>query len=151
MKHVILCALALAVPVSALADMTQSMSRSITLDVRNASSGGRDGYVDTTASNGQVYSYKYTGGDNNTGDVTFHGRGPATVVVHLKSDPRYAIDEVKFPDDPNSQLSTGTSPNDTTAVIQDKNDQQQTATYKVTVKDSSADATVPCDPRIVNN
>jgi hypothetical protein len=147
MRKILLCAAMLATFASAFAG-----SHSITLDVRNMSSGGADGYVDTTASNGKVYSYKYTGGDNNTGDVTITGRGQqATVVVHLRSDARYLIDDVKFPEDPNSQLSKDASPNPTTAVIQDKNTEAQTATYKVTVKDATADATVPCDPKIVNH
>ena len=151
MRNILLCALAFAVSASAFADPTDSNSHSITLDVRNASSHGQDGYVDTTASNGKVYSYKYSGGDNDTGDVTITGRGNvATVVVHLKSDPRYTIDDIKFPEDPGAQLSKGQNPNATTAVIQDKNTEAQTATYKVTVKDATADATVPCDPKIIN-
>lgn len=150
MKNLAAGLLVVATAVSAQA-VAQSNSHSITLDVRNASSGGRDGYVDVTASNGKTYSYRYSGGDNDTGDVTIRGRGSAaTVVVHLRSDARYSIDEVRFPEDPNSQLSNGNSPNATTAVIQDKNTEAQKATYKVTVKDATADATVPCDPRIVN-
>ena len=149
MRKLLLCAVVCAMP--AIAAAASPSSRSIALDVRDAPSSGADGYTDTTASNGKVYSYKYSGGDKGGGDVTFTGRGAGTVVVHLRGS-RYAIDSVDFPDDPNDQLSDDASASSpTSAVIKDKNDTVQTATYKVTVKDSSADATVPCDPKIINN
>ena len=149
MRNFLFCAIVCAMP--AIAAAASPSSRSITLDVRNAPSSGSDGYADTTASNGKTYSYKYSGGDNGGGDVTFTGRGAGTVVVHLRGS-RYAIDTVDFPDDPNDQLSDDPSASSpTSAVIKDKNDTAQTATYKVTVKDSSANATVPCDPKIINN
>lgn len=128
-----------------------SNSHSITLDVRNASSGGADGYTDVTASNGRTYSYKYSGGEGNGGDVTFHVGTPATVVVQLHSDPRYTINDVTFKDDTNNQLSYPNPNAGKTATIQDRNTVAQTAEYKVVVKDSTANATVPCDPKVINN
>lgn len=140
MRIVCLCALTLAVSASACA-ATPPPSHSITLDVQAGSSGG---------SNQQVYSCTYSGGTGNGGDVTFTGRGATTVVVHLTGDRKYTIDDVSFPSDPNDQLSNGPSPSPTSAVIQDKNDQEQTATYRVTVKDPNG-ATIPCDPQIINH
>ncbi len=125
--------------------------RSIALDVRNVSSGGADGYTDVTASNGKTYSYKYSGGEGKGGDVTFHVGTPATVVVQLHSDPRYTINDVTFKDDTNSQLSYPNPDAGKTATIQDKNTVAQQAQYKVVVKDSTANATVPCDPMIINH
>ena len=127
-------------------------SVSITLDVRNFPSTGSDGYTNTTATNGKVYSYKYSGGTGNGGDATFNRADGhnTTVVLHVHSDPRYAIDSVTFPVDPHAQLSQPNPSAPTTATIQDKNDVVQTATYKVRVKDSTANATFPCDPQIIN-
>ena len=126
-------------------------SHSITLDVRD-SAGGKDGYVDASSSTGGSYSCRYAGGDNNTGDVTISGRGSvATVVVHLTGGSRYAVDDVSFPEDPNSQLSRSSSPNSTTAIIKDKNSVAQTATYDISVSDSNGDKTFVCDPKIINN
>ena len=120
-----------------------------------ASSGG-NGYIDAPASNG-VYSCKYTGGDNDGGDVTItEPRGnPGAVVVHLAhGDHSYEIGEFFFPKDPNRQLSkdVGNS-NRVTAVIRDMNTMAQTAHYKIIVSDTNFDPPVSilCDPRIVNN
>ena len=123
----------------------------INLDVRNSSSGGADGYIDTTASNGAVYSYKYSGGSGNGGNAEFPGRGRVTVVVQLRSDARYTIANVSFAADPNNQLSWVSNPNaPTTATIQNLNSVVQAAYYNVTVRDSTANCTIACDPMIIN-
>ncbi|MEO8742867.1 MAG: hypothetical protein ABI365_06710 [Lysobacteraceae bacterium] len=123
----------------------------IDLDVRNFPSNGSDGYTDTTASNNTVYSYRYSGGGGHSGgDVTCTvGQGRVTIVVHVQSDPRYSISTVGFTNDPNQQLSLQ-SHAPTTATIQNLNTVVQTAHYKVTVSDSTANCTVPCDPAIIN-
>jgi len=121
----------------------------IDLYVQDHGSNGSDGYTDTTASNGNTYSYRYTGGSGNGGDLTFTQRGAVTIVLQLKGDRRYTISNVSFPSDPNNQLSwVSNSP--TTGVIHNKNDAVQVAEYKVTVSDSAANCTVPCDPQIIN-
>jgi len=121
----------------------------ITLDVRNWGSNGSDGYTSTTASNGATYSYRYSGGTGNGGDVTFTTRGRVTIVVQLQSDSRYTIENVGFTGDSNNQLSwINHAP--TTATIQNLNTIVQTANYKVTVNDSVAHCTIPCDPMIIN-
>jgi hypothetical protein len=148
MRNIILCAVISAVSASAFADNSQT----ITLSVKDSPSTGSDGYTDTTASNGEVYSYKYAGGGGDGGDVTFKTGKPATVVLQLNGARRYAIDDISFPRDPNNQLTKVLNPSaPTNAVIQDKNDAAQTATYKVTVEDSTGGATIPCDPQIINN
>ncbi|HEY8009536.1 MAG TPA: hypothetical protein VIE67_00890 [Rudaea sp.] len=132
---------------------TAASGVTITLDVRNFPTNGSDGYTDTTASNGHVYSYKYSGGNGKKGgDVEFDKADGhnTTVVLHLHSDARYTINNVAFPVDPNSQLSQPNPHAPTTATIQDKNEVVQTATYKVSVKDSTANTTFPCDPQIIN-
>jgi hypothetical protein len=123
----------------------------IDLDVRNFPSNGSDGYTNTTASNNAIYSYKYSGGTGNGGDVTFTSRGRVTIVVQLQSDPRYTINSITFSNDVNNQLSLVSNPHaQTTATIQNLNNLVQTADYKVSVSDSSAGCTFPCDPQIIN-
>jgi hypothetical protein len=46
----------------------------VTLDCRNFSTNG-DGYTNVTGSNGQPYSYKYTGGTDGNGNVTVKKEG----------------------------------------------------------------------------
>lgn len=125
---------------------------SVSLDVRNAPSSG-DGWINTTASNGATYSYKYTGGDpdSNNGTLTFTtGQGNAAIQLNLVADPRYQIDSVGFTGDDADQLSTnGNAPR--SRVINDKNTAAIDANYKVNVTDTgSGNATVPCDPKIIN-
>jgi hypothetical protein len=126
MRNILLCALALAVPFSAFAAGTSS--RSITLKVTSS-------------------GCQYTGGDNSAGDVTFHVGTKASVALHVSGG--YTIDDIRFASDPNNQLSVPT-PSGSTAVIQDKNTVAQEATYKVTVKGPDG-ASIPCDPKIINN
>ena len=130
MRNIFLCALAVAVSASAFAGALAS--RSITLTVTSSSSG---------------YSCQYTGGDNPAGDVTFHVGTKASVALHVTGN--YTFDNIKLASDPNNQLSVANN-SPTSAVIQDKNTMAQEATYKVTVKDVGG-ATIPCDPRIINN
>lgn len=122
----------------------------ISLFVKVGPSNGSDGYTNTIASNGATYSYMYTGGDNNGGNVTCNrAQGPVTIVVQLQGDRRFSIDAITFVNDSNNQLTVSSS-SPVTSVIHNKNTATQTADYKVTVNDSSAQCTVPCDPQIIN-
>lgn len=128
---------------------------SCTLDVRNSASNG-DGWTNVTAANGATYSYKYTGGNQsaNDGSVKFTvGRGNAAVTVNFASttDTRYRFDGacVGFTGDNANQLSTqGNAPR--TRVINDSCSSEINAQYKVTVTDTTANTTIPCDPMIAN-
>lgn len=124
--------------------------RNISLDVHNHASSGSDGYINTIASDNAVYSYKYSGGTGNGGDVSFTSRGRVNITVKLTHGTRYQIGDVSFANDTNHQLSwlNQNAPYD--AVIQNENNVVQTADYKVTVNDSTANCTVPCDPQIIN-
>ncbi len=125
----------------------------INLSLHDTPSNGSDGYTDIDAC-GSTYSYKYSGGTGNGGDVTFTGRRPVTVVLKLNnassSDRRYTLRDVTFEGDDNHQLSwSGKAP--TNGVINDKNDVAQTASYKVMVDDATkASCSIPCDPKIIN-
>jgi len=129
---------------------------SVSLDVRNSSSNG-DGWTNVQAANGAPYSYKYTGGNHsdNNGKVVFGvGGGNAAVTLGFASttDPRYQFvgnNVVTFQNDPNGQLSTHGAATGT-RVINDNCSAELDATYKVTVTDTTANTTVPCDPVIQN-
>ena len=123
----------------------------IQLDIQNHASSGSDGYTDTTASNGAIYSYRYSGGEGKGGDVIFRTRGRVTVNVHLDDGRHYSIENVTFTGDTHQQLRWVSSAQTTsTAVIQNTNDQVQTAQYKITVMDERNGVSIPCDPMIAN-
>lgn len=129
----------------------QSGGPNIQLEVHDHAASGSDGFTNTTASNGATYSYRYSGGEGNGGDVIFRSRGRVTFNVSLADSQGYEIDDVSFSGDVHQQLSWLSSAQASShAVIQDKNDQLQTAQYKVTVRDSNGDVTIPCDPKVVN-
>ena len=120
-----------------------------TLEVRDFPSNGSDGYIDTTASNNAVYSYRYTGGSDDAGGLLGKGNGgTATLNLTLDSDPRYTIDSVTF-DGLDNQLSwRGNAPRN--GVITDQNTAAGSGNYHVVVRDATANCTVPCDPMISN-
>jgi hypothetical protein len=123
----------------------------ISLDVRNFPA--TEGWKNTQASNGQAYSYKYTGGDPDTNDGTLIftiGNGNAAVNLNLIADARYNIDNVSFTGDNANQLTArGNAPG--SRVINDQNTEVLNASYKVTVMDTgNNDVTIPCDPPIIN-
>ncbi len=126
----------------------------VDLDVRDSAASG-DGWIDVTASNGQTYSYKYSGGNRpaNDGSVEFTaGQGRAAITLGLSADRRYEIasDGVTFTDDPHGQLTVqGNAPR--TRVITDSCSAPLQANYKVSVIDTQAgNASIPCDPMIIN-
>jgi hypothetical protein len=123
----------------------------VSLDVRNFSSNG-DGYTNVNGSNGQPYSYKFTGGNtpSNNGNVTVvKGGGQAAITVHVGSDPRYSITNITFnPQD--TQFTWHGGNHAAVAVITDTAVAVASVKYSVTVTDSTANCTVPCDPVIQN-
>lgn len=126
----------------------------VSLDVRNSASSG-DGWTDTTASNGQTYSYRYTGGDrdSNNGKVTCTiGNGNAAITLSLIAASQYQIGTITFTGDNANDPQLSTHGNATgTRVINDKNTSAINANYKVNVIDTgNGNATVPCDPPIIN-
>lgn len=123
----------------------------VTLDVRNFPSAAGSGYNNVAASNGKTYSYRYTGGTDGQGSVYEHDRGTATINVTLSADSRYHVTGVFFtqPDGhPNEFSGVVTSP--TTATITDLNDAVGSGRFGLTITDTVANCTVPCDPVISN-
>lgn len=126
---------------------------SVILDVRN-SAGNGDSWTNVVASNGQTYSYKYSGGNQSTnnGSVEYavgSGHAAITLAFATATDARYRFDGVTFVNDNANQLTAqGNAPR--TRVINDRCDAAIDAQYKVTVLDTAANATIPCDPMIRN-
>lgn len=121
------------------------------LKVRNQPSNGNDGYTDTTASNNAVYSYKYTGGDNDHGNISETvGQGAASIEVDLDGGSNYQITDVTFTNDSQNQLSWHAGTDADNAVVIDANTQVEDASYCTTVRDTSANCTFQCDPMIDN-
>jgi hypothetical protein len=156
MYRIGLIALALAclAPVPALAQgvgITNNPT-STYLEVR-ASAGDGDGWTTVTASNQATYSCRYTGGNRaNDGSVGYAvGGGKAAITVNLDGDgKRYAIEgDITFVNDPDGQLTTeGQAPR--TRVINNSCTGPLDAQYKVLVRDTHHDATIQCDPPIIN-
>jgi hypothetical protein len=124
---------------------------SVNLDVRNFSSNG-GGYTNVNGSNGQPYSYKFSGGNTqgNNGDViVVKGNGQAAINVTVGTDRRYSITNVSF-NPADTQFSWHAGGNAAVAVIVDTASEIASVKYTVTVTDSSANCTVPCDPMIQN-
>ncbi|HET9835511.1 MAG TPA: hypothetical protein VFP88_04105 [Rhodanobacteraceae bacterium] len=126
---------------------------SVILDVRNSASNG-DGWTNVQASNGQTYSYKYVGGNQpgNNGSIVYTvggGNAATTLVFATTTDTRYHFDSISFVNDDANQLTTEGNAS-RTRVINDRCDAEINAQYKVAVRDTTANATIPCDPMIKN-
>lgn len=121
----------------------------INLDVRNFASGAP--YTNVAASNGQTYSYCYTGGDDTHGglDQTV-GQGRDTAPIQLIADQRYQISGHNFLNDTHNQLSWSGNGNRAGTII-DENSQVESAEYCIIVTDTgNGNCTVVCDPPIIN-
>ena len=123
----------------------------VTLDVRNFPSTGSDGYTNITASNHAIYSYLYRGGSDGNGNIEEIADAiSGTITVGIQSDPRYTISNVVFSGDVESQLSWQPGASPTSAVITDSDTETGDGTFCVSVSDTTANCTFPCDPTIKN-
>lgn len=107
------------------------------------------GYITTYGSNGQMYGYRYSGGDGRGNLNVSHSEGPINVQLALAAAANFTIGDVQFTDG-GGQLSY-IKETTTRGRIHDDNKPgvQLDAYYVVKVLDSSVD--IYCDPRIVNN
>ena len=82
-----------------------SKNETVTLKVKPGDTSG-NGWTSTTASNGQPYSFKYSGGENGNGGLkTKVGDGQATIALSVDTDNRYSLFGVNFVQDNSHQLS----------------------------------------------
>lgn len=125
----------------------------INLDIRNSAQ-NEPGWVNVVASNGQTYSYSYTGGDDGVGGlVQTTGQGRDTAPLQVNADRRYQLSSSSpcvFSNDPNNQLTwNGQSPY--AGSIVDANTAVETAKYTINITDTgNGNCNIPCDPRVIN-
>jgi hypothetical protein len=119
----------------------------INLDVRNFSTSD-PGWHNVNTSNGQPYSYCYTGGDDGVGGlISTAGQGRDTAPLQLVADPRYQISQCTFTNDTQSQLSWNGG--NRAGSIVDANEHVEDAEYSILVTDTSnGNCTIPCDPEV---
>lgn len=123
----------------------------VNLDVRNFPSNGTDGYTNTTASNHAIYSYLYEGGSDGHGNIEEIADAiSGTITVGIQSDPRYRISNVVFSGDVENQLSWQPGESPTSVVITDSDTETGEGSFCVSVSDTTANCTFPCDPVIKN-
>jgi hypothetical protein len=128
--------------------------RAVSIDILRTA---MPGYVRTYGSNGHLYSYKFSGGNDRHGNASIkYGEGPnIPIQLDLANTSGFMIGDVEFTDDPDGQLSRNIIAGGLKATIVDKNKDGVAldAYYSVKVIDNSASppAEVYCDPRIVNN
>ena len=125
----------------------------VNLDIRNSVQSD-PGWINVQASNGQWYSYSYTGGDDGHGGlVQTSGQGRDTAPLQLNADRRYQLSSSNpcvFTNDTHDQLSwNGQSPY--AGSIVDANTMVETAEYTINVTDTgNGNCNIPCDPRVIN-
>lgn len=111
-----------------------------------------DGYTPTTASDGKVYYYKYSGGSDGAGNVTEYtddGTGQGTITITLTGT-SYNISSIAFSGDTHSDLSYVAGSTSQIAIITDTKVDNESASYCVTCSDPQANNTFNCDPGITN-
>lgn len=122
------------------------------LHVQEGSHNGNSDHINVTASNDEVYSYMYTGGNHGSGHgkvVLYVGCGGATIDVDVTPRSRYTIVDIECRDDL-GQL-TCAKESDTEWSITDACTAEMNAYYKVIVGDrQSKGTTIACDPMITN-
>lgn len=121
----------------------------ILLDIRSYRS-DEPGWHNVTASNGQPYGYRYSGGDDAAGGLEMTvGEGQGTVIVRLIAGDGYEITSCEFSGDGDGQLSWSGSGNQTGVII-DRNSAVVSAQYCMLITDRTSDCTIRCDPPIIN-
>ena len=124
------------------------MTVNITLDVKNTASTGSDGYTNAEGSEGGIYSYKYSGGDDDQGHVTVHKGTPTVISVTLHTT-GYSVEGAGVTNDPNEDISIATT--STTATFTDNaEDLESNIEYSVTLINGSNSETFTADPKIDN-
>lgn len=123
----------------------------VVLHVQDRSHDGKGDFINVTASNGEVYSYKYTGGNHGCGQgsvVLYVGGDATTIQVEVVAQNRYSIVAIECRDDLDQLTCEEASGHWT---ITDACSREINAYYKVIVADRKAkNATIACDPMIVN-
>lgn len=126
-----------------------SQTVNVSLDCRNFKTTNDDTYTNVKGSNNQWYSYKYTGGTDNKGNVTVHKGTPTDVVVTINADARFDVSDTDVKHDSKGDISKSKTQKTATFADNARNEEHGIY-YKVVVIDTVADATFDADPKIDN-
>lgn len=138
--------------------MSDDKKVDVTLNVRNSAAVAGDGYTNSTAADGSVYSYQYTGGDDgngnsNSGNVVVKKGKKTKITVTVTntgaSDPGYKIGGVFVNGDPANDI-TPTFNGTSATLVDSAEDEEDNIYYRLTVTDKTAKTYFDCDPRIQN-
>lgn len=138
--------------------MSDDKKVSVGLNVRNIPAVAGDGYTSSTAADGTVYSYQYTGGDDGNGNadngnvVVKQGKKTKITVTVSNTgatDPGYKIGGVFVKGDPDDDI-TPTFNGTTAELVDSATDEEDNIYYKITVTDKTAKTYFDCDPKIQN-
>lgn len=121
----------------------------ISLDCRNFKTTNDKSYTNVKGSNKEWYSFRYTGGTDNKGNVTVIKGNPTDVVVTIHADSRYDVSATAVRNDPKGDISKSKSQKAAT-FADNAADEEHDIYYTVTVLDTVANATFDADPRIDN-
>ncbi len=109
------------------------------------------GWTSVQASNGQTYSYHYSGGTDGQGAADFPvGSGPQQVQINLICDARYQIQSVTLEGAASHDFSVTGGSDPRSRTINDTDTDVDSVEYSVLVLDTVAKCTIPCDPQIRN-
>jgi hypothetical protein len=120
----------------------------VSLDVRAPGIPPGTNWTSTTAQNGTVYSYKYSGGSDGNGNANIDTHGQQ-VIVNLACDARYHVTAVTL-NDPDHNVTKSFTTRQVTLTDDDDN-QNYDVYYSITITDTTANTSFTCDPTIHND
>ncbi len=121
----------------------------VSLDCRNFKTTNDNTYTNIKGSNNQWYSFKYTGGTDNKGNVTVTKGNPTNVVVTIHADARFDVSDTAVSNDSKGDISKSKAQKSAT-FADNAADVERDIYYKVIVLDTVANATFEADPKIDN-
>lgn len=126
--------------------------KNVTLDVRDKAP-IKSGYKSVVASDGSVYYFKYSGGDEQHDDGTVTNKITSEEIifeVSLTCADCYIIESVGFTNHAN-QLTAGAKTHPRKLHIHNQNNAHLNGRYTVIVKRLDKNVSIPCDPPIINH
>ena len=130
----------------------------VSLDIRSSNCGtpaythASELVAGTPNPGGLSYSYNYTGGTDQQGNVEEPiGQGAVVITVNITADPRYKMADIIFSTTTHPQISKSVQGNGRTGRLTDAATAAETDDYKVMVTDTgNGNCQFYCDPRITN-
>jgi len=125
--------------------------RQVTLEILGPTTTPQSGYIPTYGSNGKMYLYRYSGGNDHGNIKVSLAEGHDVIIqIVLNGASNFIIEAIPFTDN-DGQLSSHIEPNEVRAQIHDTNERALNAYYALQIKDKTAGSDIYCDPGIINN